>query len=127
MNLKRYAGKGLSRFASQDEFYRQLLVLALAAGDPLVLYSLGKPLKTRTAGRSWASRLDAPDTGSAPSSHPLPLLSTGSFKIDQNPAARWIEFDGLVLDKSERPPNRWIDIATSIVNRSLKISLGNKT
>lgn len=49
LNLKQYAGEGLSRFASQDECYRQLLVLALAAGDPLVLCGLGKPLRTGTA------------------------------------------------------------------------------
>jgi hypothetical protein len=125
LNLKRSQdGESLKRFASQDECYRQLMILALAAGDPLALCALRKPLRIGTNGCSWLCHLGGGDTGSAPESTPLPLLSSPSIKIDESPSARWIELDGLVLRWGEVPSKVYIDTAESVVQRSLKINLG---
>jgi hypothetical protein len=46
----------LRRYFSDDECYRQLFTIAIAAGDPLALCCMGPPLKTGNEGSSWMCR-----------------------------------------------------------------------
>ncbi|RFU28516.1 hypothetical protein B7463_g7816, partial [Scytalidium lignicola] len=127
LNLKiERSAEAMKPYASLDECYRQLLILALAAGDPLSLCCLGRPLKpnTTTARSSWLCQPTNLDTGSAPELHSLPVLSPSSITLDPNPESTWIELDGYSPTKLDIPSETSFQCAKQLLNKCISLNLG---
>lgn len=89
-----------------DFFIRDLMLIGLAARDPVSLCSVGQPLLLGTSAHaSWISWPDLLDRGSA--NRRLPPFDTSShIKVDQGPGCEFVELNLCVLadQKSCRRP-----------------------
>jgi hypothetical protein len=113
----------LKLYSSDDECFRQLLTVAVSAGDPLALCCTGPSLEFGSQ-KSWLNRpgISARDIGSDPSHNALPILSIDGVQIDDSPSSSWIQLDGFKID-NEVPPSD--DALTAAVFMTLKCqSLG---
>ncbi|EPE29277.1 hypothetical protein GLAREA_00437 [Glarea lozoyensis ATCC 20868] len=113
----------LKLYSSDDECFRQLLTVAIAAGDPLALCCTGPSLTFETQ-KSWLSRpgINARDIGSDPSHKALPAFAIDSMQMDDSPSSSWIQLDGFKID-NEVPPSE--EALTAAVFMTLKCqSLG---
>lgn len=124
LSLKRSVDS-TSSYISLDECYRQLLILALVAGDPLSLCCLGRPLKptVNAARSSWLCEPTAVDNRSG-SLFAFPALSTDSILLDQSPESVWIELDGISPTAIEHLDDEIISCAEQLVCESILLGLG---
>ncbi|KAL3421654.1 hypothetical protein PVAG01_05810 [Phlyctema vagabunda] len=88
-------------FTSEDECYRRLLLLALAARDPLALCTIGRPLRlTQHPQTSWLCR--PIPRGSVIGSYQLPpLREDAKIMLDDSAAAEYVQLDILAFKPIE--------------------------
>ncbi len=114
LRLSRGSTPLLNRWATRNECYLQLLLLAMAASDPTVLCMLGKPLKLGSEGYD-CSRLCEPSFEDLRMGilrqEVLPQLATSRFLIDPGPLARWIGTEVFFMGEPEPPSNLWRQVA----------------
>lgn len=128
LRLKRADSIDITEYSIDDKCIRSLLLLALAAGDPLALCTLGDPLRLGDpAGNHSASFLCASstkDTGSFPDPMDLPPVAASSIKGDTSSLTRWIETPGYDLVHGEYPRPSYVQCATVLVQLCSHHDLG---
>jgi len=105
LKLKQKPDPDLEEYRSVDKCFRDLLVLAIAAGDPIALCTTGEPLSVgdETLLSIWLCRPTYADLGSAPEMERLPEISTDGIVIDQSPSISWINLDVYLFSVSDTP------------------------
>ncbi|KAH8820880.1 heterokaryon incompatibility protein-domain-containing protein [Xylogone sp. PMI_703] len=116
----------MTQYASVDECYRQLLILALAAGDLSSLCGLGKPLRPnpKSPRSSWLCQPTHLDAGSAPEFDSLPIPSTLAVKLDPSAQSSWIELDGTNPTEPEIPFTCTTECAKKLIEKCRSLGLG---
>ncbi|KAI9642016.1 hypothetical protein NHQ30_009887 [Ciborinia camelliae] len=118
LKLKRnHTPEALKRFEHLEECYRQMLIVALVAGDPMPLCALGPHLKLG-ASTSFLCYPDETDPGSSPK---LPLSPVSedvlsNISISPSPSTPWISLPLLRI-----PPKNRVDIPDIYLSTSRKI------
>lgn len=119
LNVKR-GGESLKIYSSDDECYRHLLTVAIAAGDPSALCCTGQALMTET-GKSWLCR---PMTDSSLHNANLTLLSLEGISLDDSPSSSWIQLHGFFLEHQETPSEDCLTAAVFMTLQSQHMGLG---
>lgn len=119
LNLKR-GGESLKIYSSDDACYRQLLTVAIAAGDPSALCCTGQFLKTGS-GNSW---LCQPMTDSSHHGPSLNSFSLDRVTVDDSPSSSWIQLDGFFLRYHESPSEDCVTAAVFMTLQSQHMGLG---
>ena len=128
LKLKQKPDPDLEEYSSVDKCFRDLLVLAIAAGDPVALCTTGEPLGVgdESLSSTWLCRPKHSDLGSAPEAEKLPEMSTDGIVIDQSPSISWINLDGYLLSVSDTPTadSREVLVARLIVTMAKELKMG---
>lgn len=128
LKLKHKHDSELEEYSSVDKCFRDLLVLAIGAGDPVALCTTGEPLGVGdgTLASTWLCRPNHSDLGSAPEAEKLPEMSTDGIKIDPSPSVSWVQLDGFYLSNPDTPTDdsRDVLVARLIVTMAKDLGIG---
>jgi hypothetical protein len=115
----------LKTFSSDDECFRQLLTIALAAGDALSLCCTGPSLQTRSQ-KSWLNRpnVNARDIGSNQRKNELPSLPIAEIQIDDSTSSRWIQMNGFMIDNEVSPSEYTLTAAVFMTLQCQRLGMG---
>jgi hypothetical protein len=115
---------------TEDEAVCRLMILSLAALDPTVLCTLGKPLNlTLEANKSsWLCKPTWHDLGSGNNrgDHTPPMESKflSCIRIDPYPEQRWIQLDVFALGEPRPPGEKYRQIASNLTQKGIELGLG---
>jgi hypothetical protein len=113
--------------SSRDHCKRLLLLVALAAGDPISLCTMGKALRLGSTEQSssWLCAPHFADVGLGPHNQDaLRLVENFRCQLDSSPLAEWIRLDCLSLGIPERASDRSAATAEKIITKCLELGLG---
>jgi hypothetical protein len=127
ITLNRVVSATSPRTVSRDHCIQLLLLVALAAGDPTALCTMGKPLEFGGAGQSssWLCATHFADVGMGGARHEaLPPMRDFPYQLDPSPLAEWIHLDCLPLGKPERVSDRSVATAAKIIDKCGELGFG---
>ncbi|CAG8980924.1 hypothetical protein HYALB_00003783 [Hymenoscyphus albidus] len=119
LNLRRDR-EALRMYSSDHECYRQLLTVAIAAGDPSALCCTGRALVIGTR-KSW---LCEPRTDASGQSTSMPLLLLDEVTLDNSPSSNWIQLPGFFLENQEIPSEDCLTAAVFMTLQCQHLGMG---
>jgi hypothetical protein len=114
----------------EEEAFRRLMVLSLAALDPTVLCTLGEPLNfTSTVNKSsWLCKPTWHDLSSGGNRReyipPMSSQLVSYIHINPNSEQRWIQLDVLALGLPRPPAEKYREIASNLTQKGIELGLG---